>query len=44
LIRMAAFLKAKTPGDDQSLKIRWIQFMRLSFAVHANQPGMLPDN
>jgi hypothetical protein len=44
LIKLAAFVKEKTLGDDQSLKLRWIQFMQLSFAVHRNQLGMLPDN
>jgi hypothetical protein len=44
LIRLAAFVKEKAPGDDQSLKLRWIQFERLSFAVYANHPGMLPDS
>jgi hypothetical protein len=39
LIRLAAFVKDKAMGDDQSLKLRWIQFMWLSFAVHTNQPG-----
>jgi hypothetical protein len=38
-IRLAAFVKEKAPGDDQSMKLRWIQFVRLSFAVYANQLG-----
>jgi hypothetical protein len=42
--RLAAFVKEKAPRDDQSLKLRWIQFVWLSFAVHANQSGMLPNN
>jgi hypothetical protein len=44
LIRLAAFVKEKALGDDQSLKLRWIQFVRLSFAVHVNQPCVLTDN
>jgi hypothetical protein len=44
LIRLAAFVEGKDPEDDQSLKLRWLQFEQLSFAVHANQPEMLPDN
>jgi hypothetical protein len=44
LIRLAAFVKGKDPGDDQSQKLRWIQFMRLSLIVLANQPVMLPNN
>jgi hypothetical protein len=43
-IRLAAFVEENAPGDDQSLKLKWIQFMWLSFAVHTNQPGMLPNN
>jgi hypothetical protein len=36
--------KGKAPRDDQSLNLRWIQFVQLSFAVHTNQPGMVPDS
>jgi hypothetical protein len=40
---VAASVKEKVPGDDQLLKLWWIQFMQLSLAVHTKQPGMLPD-
>jgi hypothetical protein len=43
LIRLAASVKEKALGDDQSLKLGWIYFVLLSFAVHPNQPGILPD-
>jgi hypothetical protein len=36
-IKLAAFVKEKALGDDQSLKQRWMKFEQFSFAVHANQ-------
>jgi hypothetical protein len=39
LIDQTAFAKEKALKDDQSLKLRWIQFVRLSFTVYSNQPG-----
>jgi hypothetical protein len=44
LIRLAVFVKEKSPGEEQSVKLRWVKFENLSFAVQANQPAMLPDN
>jgi hypothetical protein len=43
LVTLATVLKKRAPGDDHSLKIRWMQFMQLSFAVLPNKSGMLPD-
>jgi hypothetical protein len=43
LIRLAAFLQEKAPGDNQSLKLRWMKSVQLSFAVHATEPSMLPN-
>jgi hypothetical protein len=36
-IRLAAFVKEKALGDDQSLQLKWMKFEQFSFAVHANQ-------
>jgi hypothetical protein len=36
MIRLAAFAKEKTLGDDQSFKLRWMKFKRLSFTFHTN--------
>jgi hypothetical protein len=45
VIRMATFVKERAPGDNQCLKLKWwTQFVRLLFAVHANQTGLVPDN
>jgi hypothetical protein len=43
LFTLAAVLKEKAPGDNQSLEHRWLKFHRLPFTVHANQVVMLPD-
>jgi hypothetical protein len=34
---MATSVTKRAPVEDQSLKLRWIQFVRLSFAAQANQ-------
>jgi hypothetical protein len=39
-----SFLRAKSLGGNQSLKLRWIRFEWLSVAVHTNQLGTLPKN
>jgi hypothetical protein len=44
MIRLAEFVNKKAPGDDQSLKLRWIHFVLLSLAVQAKQPDMLSEN
>jgi hypothetical protein len=44
LINLAAFVKAKSVRDDQSLKLRWIKFECLSFGVQAKRLIMLPGN
>jgi hypothetical protein len=38
------FLRKSPPRDDQSLKLKWMEFERLPLAVHANQPRILPEN
>jgi hypothetical protein len=42
MIRLAAFVKGKALGYDKSLKVRWMKFKQLLFAVHMIQPSMLP--
>jgi hypothetical protein len=44
LIKQAAFLEEKVTADHQSPKLRWIHFVRLSFAMHSNEIGMLPES
>lgn len=34
----------RTQWDDQSLKPKWMRSEQLSFTVHANQPGILPEH
>jgi hypothetical protein len=40
---LATSVKTRAPEGDQSMKLRWIQILWLSFALHANQTGILPD-
>jgi hypothetical protein len=38
---VAAFVNKITLGEDLSQILMWLEFNRLSFVVHTNQPGML---
>jgi hypothetical protein len=38
---LAAFIQKNVPGDNQSLKLRWMKSEQLSFAFHTNKPSML---
>jgi hypothetical protein len=40
---MGTFVKGRAAEDEQSLKLRWIQFVWLSFTAHVNQAGVMPD-
>lgn len=44
LIRLTAFVKGDTLRDDQSLKPRYMKCEWHLFAIHANQPGMVPTH
>jgi hypothetical protein len=44
LIRLVAFMRENSPGDEQSLKLKKMNLHWPSIEVHANQPGILPSN
>jgi hypothetical protein len=43
-IKLAAFVKGKALGENQSLKLQWMKSEQVLFAVHANQTGIPLDN